>query len=54
MKSIMISALVLCCAVAQGQQTVDPGQSQVQVERARIASERAAVDARFLAEEKAC
>jgi colicin import membrane protein len=54
MKSIIISALVLCCATAQAQQTVDPGQSPVQVERARIASERAAVDARYLAEEKAC
>ncbi|CAN5724852.1 hypothetical protein BH11PSE7_BH11PSE7_04210 [soil metagenome] len=54
MKSIITSALLLCCVAAQAQQSVDAGQSQVQLERARIASERAAVDARYLAEEKAC
>jgi hypothetical protein len=59
MKSpIICTLLLLSCALAQAQQpappTADPVQSQVQIERTRIASERTAVDARYLAEEKAC
>ncbi|MBC7434485.1 MAG: hypothetical protein H7332_00285 [Bdellovibrionales bacterium] len=59
MKSIIISALLLmCCAAVQAQQQApqgaEPTQSQVQIERARISSERTAVDARYLAEEKGC